>query len=217
MVERYVRLSARTAEEGYLQAKSWAGAAGTAIDAALLFGAGPAVIGALDELGPVIVLTPLTGSPVAVGVAAERLARFGASWITVAANAGGEVMGAAVAAVAGAGCRVAVETLPVGLDDAATAALVGSGRGRHISRLAGVAAAAGVHGVLCAWGDLGVIAQVAPKLTRILDSGGGEVRWAEAADRGAGVLVLPDAGALGALGPALGAPIERSGRGRGRR
>jgi orotidine-5'-phosphate decarboxylase len=217
VAERYVRLNARTAEEAYLQAKSWAGAAGTALDAALLFGAGPAVVGALDELGPVIVLTPLTGSPVTVATAAERLARFGASWITVAANAGGEAMRAAVAAVTGAGCRVAVETLPGGLDDAAAAALVGSARGRHVSRLAAAAAAAGVDGVLCAWGDLGVVAQVAPQLTRILDSSGQVVRWSEAVARGAGVLVFADAAALGALGPADGSQAEPSERGRRRR
>lgn len=217
MVERYVRLDARTAEEAYLQAKSWAGTAGTAIDSALLFGAGPAVIGALDELGPVLVIPPLSGSPAAVGAAAERLARFGASWITVASNAGVEAMGAAVTAVTGAGCRVAVETLPVGIDDAAAAALIGSARGRHVSRLVAAAAGAGVGGVVCAWGDLGVVAQVAPTLTRILDPGDGEVRWAEAVDRGAGVLVLPNAAALAALGAALGDDAKPAGRTRGRR
>ncbi|HAX82046.1 MAG TPA: hypothetical protein DCY40_05730 [Actinobacteria bacterium] len=217
MVESYVRLDARTAEEGYLQAKSWAGAAGAAIDSALLFGVGPAVIGALDELGPVLVIPPLSGSPAAVGAAAERLARFGASWITVASNSGVEAMRAAVAAVAGAGCRVAVETLPVGIDDAAAAALVGSARGRHVSRLVAAGAGAGVDGVVCAWGDLGVVAQVAPGLIRILDPGDGEARWADAVARGAGVLVLPDAAALHALGPARGEEARPSGRSRRRR
>jgi hypothetical protein len=207
-VERYIRLEARSAEEGYLQAKTWAGAAGTAIDAALLLGVGPAVVAALDDLGPVLVLAPLSGSAGAVGGAAERLVRLGASWITVAATAGVGAMQAAVAAAGAAGCRVCAETLPVGLSDAAAAALLGGARGKHVSRLATAAATAGVDGILCSWGDLGVVAQVAPQLVRILDPGGETVQWAQAAGRGAGVLVLPDPSSLSAVDGEGGAEAE---------
>jgi hypothetical protein len=216
MVERYVRLDARGAEEAYLQAKSWAGSAGSAIDAGLLFGVGPAVVAALDELGPVFVLAPISGPPRTVGAAVERLVRLGASWVTVAATAGGPALQAAVEAAGTAGCRVAVETVPVGIDTAAAAALFGGPRGKQVSRLAALGAGTGVAGVVCSWGDLGVVAQVAPDLTRILDSGGEAVRWGEAAARGAGVLVLPDAALLTQCGdggdPSADPPGERAGR-----
>ena len=192
----YVRLSGRTAEEAYLTAKGLRHAAGFAVDIDLVTGIGPAVVSALDELGPVMVLAALLGAPGQMAAAAGRLARLGASWITVAAVAGGEAMAAAVEAVSGMGCGVAAATLPAGLEAAEVAALTGATRGRLVSRLAAAAVAAGATGVVACTADLGVIAQVAPDAVGIVDAGDAPEEWAEAERRGAGVLVLPGPHAL---------------------
>jgi hypothetical protein len=118
-VEVYLRLSGRSAEEAYVQAKEIAGGVGLAVDVDLVSGIGPALVSALDELGPVMVLAALSGPPGQVGVAAGRIARLGASWLTVSALAGPAAVEAAVAAVAGTGCGVAVSTVPPGVDSAA--------------------------------------------------------------------------------------------------
>jgi len=139
----YVRLSARSAEEAFRSARGVGGGAGFALDADLVTGLGAALVGALDELGPVMVVAAVSGAPEVVGTTAARLARLGAVWVTVAAAAGAEATRAAVDAVAGTGCGIVVHTLGVGLDEAAVGTLTGSTRGRMVSRLAASAAGAG--------------------------------------------------------------------------
>jgi len=212
----YVRLSARSAEEAFRSARGIGGGAGFALDADLVTGLGAALVGALDELGPVMVVAAVSGAPEVVGTTAARLARLGAVWVTVAAAAGAEATRAAVDAVAGTGCGIVVHTLGVGLDEAAVGTLTGSTRGRMVSRLAASAAGAGAAAVICSVPDLGVVAQVAPDLVRIVDAGGDPDEWREASRRGAGVLVLPDPAALRGFRAASDAPGDPRGHGRRR-
>jgi len=199
-VDLFVRLSGRSAEEAFVAARGIGSAAGFAVDVDLVTGIGPALVSALDELGPVLVLAALVGPAPAVGAAAGRLARLGASWVTVSAMGGAAPVAAAVAAVSGTGCGIAATTLATGLEPAEVASLTGSTRGRLVSRLAEVAAGAGATGIIGTSADLGVLAQVAPEVIRIVDAGPGAAEWAEAERRGAGVLVLPDPEALGRFG-----------------
>ena len=189
-VEAFVRVTGVSAEEAVRRARTWSGRAGSAVDAALLIEAGPAVIAALDETGPVFALLPLSGSPATVGRAAARLARYGASWVTVAATAGSGAIKAAVSAVAGTGARVVVETLPIGANDAAATAIAAMSRGKLVSRLAALAASAEAAAVLCAVSDLGVVAQVAPGLVAVADGITDVAGLSEAGKRGAAVVVL---------------------------
>lgn len=208
----YVRLSTRSAEEAFASARTIGGDAGFAVDADLVTGVGPAIVSALDGLGPVFVAAVVSGSPTIVGATISRLARLGATWVTVAGSAGPQAVAAAVAGVAGTGCSVAVHTIPIGLDDATVATLTGSTRGKQVSRLAAVAAASGAKGVICAVPDLGVVAQVAPGLARIVD---GDV-WQEASRRGAEVLLLPSPAALAAFLAESDAPRQTRSRTRRR-
>jgi orotidine-5'-phosphate decarboxylase len=216
-VEVYVRLSGRTAEEAFLAAREIGGAAGFAIDVDLVAGIGPALVSALDELGPVMVLGGLSGPPPLVAAAAGRLARLGASWVTVSALAGATAVAAAVEAVAGTGCGIAAATLSVGLDATEVTSLTGTSRGRLVSRLAAAAAGAGATGIVGSLADLGVIAQVAPGTIGIVDAGPEAAEWAEASRRGAGVVVLPGPGSLRAFAAGGGATAAASQKPRRRR
>ena len=203
-----MRVSGVSAEEAVRRARTWSGRAGCAVDAAVLIEAGPAVIAALDETGPVLALMPLSGSPATVARAAARLARYGASWVTVAATAGSGAIKAAVKAVAGTGARVVVETLPIGANDAAATAIAAMSRGKLVSRLAVLAASADAAGVLCAVSDLGVVAQVAPGLVAVADGITDVAGLREAVKRGAAVVVLDGPEPLEAIED--GAPRRRT-------
>lgn len=191
-MELFVRISGRTAEEAFVSARAVGGAAGFAIDVDLVAGIGPALVSALDELGPVMVLASLSGPAPAVGAAAGRLARLGASWVTVSALGGAAAVAGATAAVSGTGCAIAATTLAAGMTPAEVASLTGSTRGHLVSRLTAIAAGAGARGIIGTAADLGVIVQVAPEMVGIVDGGSDAKEWAEAQRRGAAVLVLPD-------------------------
>lgn len=188
--ERYLRLGGSSAEGAVLAARAAGPGVGFAVDADLLAAVGPAVVSALDEVGPVLVGSALSGTPPVVGAAAARFGRLGASWITVASLAGAEAVRSAVAGVAGTGCRVVVETMGTTLGDAEVSALTGVARGRLVSRLAAMAAGAGAAGVWCALPDLGVVAQVAPDLVRVCPVGDDADEAGEAERRGAALLVV---------------------------
>lgn len=197
--EIFVRVSVAGAGEAIRAARDWSGRAGCAVDASLLIEAGPAIVAALDETAPpVLVLMPLSGPATAVGRAAIRLARYGASWVTVTGTVGAAGIKAAVAAAAGSGARVAVETLPASVDEAAATALAAMSRGKLVSRIASLAAANGASGVVGSVGDLGVFAQVAPGLIAIADGVGSATRLAEARRRGAGAVIVDGTDFLGA-------------------
>ncbi len=190
-LEIFVRITATGAADAIRAAREWSGRAGCAVDAALLIEAGPAIVAALDETAPpVFVLMPLSGPPAAVGRATVRLARYGAAWVTVTGTAGAAGIRSAVAAVAGSGARVAVETLPASADDAVATALAAMSRGKLVSRIASLAADSGASGIMGAVADLGVFAQVAPGLTGIADGVGSVTRLTEARRRHAGVVIV---------------------------
>ena len=210
--EFFVRIDATGAGDALRAARGWAGRAGCAVDAALLVEAGPAIVAALEETAPpVFVVMPMSGPPGAVGRAALRLARYGAAWVAVAGTIGAAGIRQAVAAVAGTGARIAVETLATQADDAAATALAAMSRGKLVSRIAGVAAEAGAAGVVGAVGDLGVFAQVAPGLVGIADGVGSATRLTEARRRHAGAVILDTPDLLGSGDDAVGSRRSRSG------
>jgi orotidine-5'-phosphate decarboxylase len=210
--EFFVRVTAAGAVDALRTARGWAGRAGSAVDAALLIEAGPAVVAALDEVAPpVFVAMPLSGPPASVGRAAARLARYGAAWVAVSGTIGVAGIRQAVAAVAGTGARIAVVTLATHLDDAGATALAAMSRGKLVSRIAGLAAEAGAAGVVGAVGDLGVFAQVVPGLVGIADGVGSATRLTEARRRQAGAVIIDTPDLLGAPDDAAGSRRSRSG------
>ena len=165
MTALWAVLPTRSAEAAVRTATACSGRCGVVVTAALLAGPGPSVVAALARVAPVIVLAGLHGEPADAAMAARRLVEYGAARVSVQAVDGAETMAAVTEAVGGD--RVLAVTLRPGLDDAGVAgARLGDSRGRVVSRLAATAAAAGVGGVLCTIGDLGVVHQVAPHLER---------------------------------------------------
>lgn len=139
----------------------------------LLMGPGPATIGAIAQLGkPVFADAKLHDIPNTVEAAAEALGRMGARWVTVHASGGETQLRAAAAGLhRGAGERpvgVLAVTVLTSLDDADLARVgVQSTAGKQTSRLAKLAAAAGVEGVICSPKELGVVESVAPDLVKV--------------------------------------------------
>ncbi|HEY7703628.1 MAG TPA: orotidine-5'-phosphate decarboxylase [Acidimicrobiia bacterium] len=172
----------------------------------LLAGPGPAVIGAVRELGlPVFVDAKLHDIPNTVEAAASRLGAYGARWLTVHASGGGPMIEAATRGLArgadGHEAGILAVTVLTSLDAADLAQTGVSGSpGSQVARLARLAASAGAEGVVCAVRELGDVAQVAPGLTRFTPGvrpagadAGDQARVAtpeEAARRGADYVVV---------------------------
>lgn len=119
----------------------------------LFTAAGPDVVRALRELGHEVFLDlKLHDIPNTVRGAARSAAGLGASLLTVHASGGGEMMRAAVEG-AGDSCGVLAVTILTSFDAAGVAAAWGRGGElsveAEVERLAGMAAAAGVHGIVC--------------------------------------------------------------------
>lgn len=122
---------------------------------------GPDVVRALRELGHEVFLDlKLHDIPNTVRSAARSVARLGASLVTVHAS-GGEAMVRAAVEGAGDSCGVLAVTILTSLD----AKTVASAWGRsdtlaidgEVVRLAGVAAAAGAHGIVCSGHEAGLV------------------------------------------------------------
>lgn len=179
----------RSAEEAVRGAESFIGRFGVVVTPGLLAGPGPAVVAALAAQAPVIALAGVHGDPGDAALAARRLVDYGASWVTVQAVDGIEVMASVVDAVGGG--HVMALTLRPGLDDAATASSrLGDSRGRVVSRLAASAAECGVGAVLCTRADLGVVGQVADGLGRFSWGVSTPEACADALARGASGVIL---------------------------
>jgi len=188
-------LPGRSAEDAVRSAIA-VGTSGFAVGQDLLAGPGPAVISGLN--GDVLVLAGLHGAAAAAAAAARRLRGYGATWVTVQAIDGPGL----VEAIAATGVGVVASTMRHGQDDAEAAKVAGRTRGKVVSRLAGVAVAAGAGGVLCDLSDLGVVADVAPGASRFVWVDTPE-EAVEAAGRGASYLIV-DAAAVPAVDAALG-------------
>ena len=135
-------------------------------------GPGPALIADLRELGrPIFVDAKLHDIPNTVAAAAKQLGSAGARWVTVHASGGASMMEAAAAGlVDGAGTEEAgilAVTVLTSLDDLADLGVEDSISGQ-VERLARLASAAGVEGVVCSAREIQVCAVAAPDLIRVV-------------------------------------------------
>jgi orotidine-5'-phosphate decarboxylase len=186
-----VRLPGRSAEEAARAAQAAPGVGGYAVGPDLLAGPGAAAVGALSRIGSVAVLWAAHGDAGDVAAVCDGLAGYGARWVAVHASAGREAMAAGVAALAPTDTEVVAWTLDGGLDDSRVVGLgLGRSRGRVVSRLAAAAGEAGVTAIACTISDLGVVAQVAPGMTRIAIGATEPGDAGEALERGADLVVV---------------------------
>ena len=121
---------------------------------------GPAVVRAMRaERREVFLDLKLHDIPNTVRGAARSAAATGATLLTVHASGGRAMVEAAVEG-AGAKCRVLAVTVLTSLDGAALGAAWGrpvGDVGAEVVRLAGIAAEAGAHGVVCSGAEAGVV------------------------------------------------------------
>lgn len=146
--------------------------AGFKIGLGLLHGPGPGTIGTLADLGkPVFADAKLHDIPSQVETAATRLGHWGARWVTSHAGGGAPMLEAAVSGLnAGSGGHGGILAVTVLTSlDAATLAAVGIATtpGKLVSRMARVADKTGCEGVICSPLELGVVAEVAPRLIKV--------------------------------------------------
>jgi orotidine-5'-phosphate decarboxylase len=118
----------------------------------LFTSAGPQIVEALRALGKSVFLDlKLHDIPNTVGQASSRAASLGASLLTVHATGGRAMMEAAIEG-AGEKCGILAVTILTSLDTGAVRQAWGRARldlSREVLRLAGQAADAGAHGVVC--------------------------------------------------------------------
>ncbi len=118
----------------------------------LFTSAGPQIVEALRAMGKSVFLDlKLHDIPNTVAQAADRAATLGASLLTVHASGGSRMLEAAVEA-AGAKCGILAVTILTSFDTSALRNAWGRARldmSREVMRLAGQAAAAGAHGIVC--------------------------------------------------------------------
>lgn len=178
----------------------------------LLMGPGPRLVERLVEVGlPVFCDAKLHDIPHTVERAAAQIGRLGARWVTVHASGGADQLSAAVEGLAGVGADTGVLAVTVLTSlDADALGEIGfeDPPGASVARLAGVAARAGVEGLVCSAVDLGEVGNAAPGLVRVTPG----VRPA-GADRGdqRRVMTPEEAIAAGADLLVIGRPITRAG------
>ncbi len=167
-------LDVPTAEEAVrLAAAVGPHVAGFKVGLELLMGPGPAVVAALAADGAAVFAdAKLHDIPTTVQRAARQLGRLGARWVTVHASGGSAQLEAAVDGLSsGAAGRAAgvlgVTVLTSSGDDTLAEIGVGGTTGKQTARLARLASRSGAEGVICAVKELGVVAEVAPSLTRV--------------------------------------------------
>ncbi len=140
----------------------------------LMMGPGPGVVAAVGKLGqPVFADAKLHDIPNTVHGAARQLGLAGARWVTAHAAGGEAMLEAAVAGLeAGAGARssgILAITVLTSLDEAGLVATgVGSTPGKLTARRARLAEQSGCEGVICSARELGVIADVTPRLLKVV-------------------------------------------------
>ena len=202
-----VALDVPTAEEAVRLAERLAPhVGGFKVGLELLMGPGPAIIGAIRQLGkPVFADAKLADIPNTVEAAARQLAALGARWVSVHAGGGLDMLKAAVAGLMN-GARgnyagILAVTVLTNFDGGALGSVGVAGTvGKQTARLARLAAAAGVEGVVCSVRELGDVGQVASGLLRVtpgIRPAGGDphdqmrvATPAEARKRGADLLVI---------------------------
>ena len=139
----------------------------------LLMGPGPGVIAAIAKLGkPVFADAKLHDIPNTVHRAARQLGQAGARWVTAHAAGGAAMLRAATDGLAlGSGSRVsgvlAITVLTsLGEEDLAPTGVTIS-PGKLTVKRARLAQASGCEGVISSVGELGVVAEVAPRLLKV--------------------------------------------------
>lgn len=139
----------------------------------LLMGPGPATVAAIRQFErPVFVDAKLHDIPNTVNRAARALGAVGARWVTAHAAGGIAMLQAAVEGLAegaaGHDSGILAITALTSLTNADLAATGTNGTvGRHVARMAKLAAEVPTEGVICSVRELGDVAQVAPELLRI--------------------------------------------------
>ena len=131
------------------------------IGSELFTGSGPGIVREVQDRGADVFLDlKFHDIPNTVRGAVQSAVSLGVRLLTVHASGGAGMLGAAAAAAAGSGCQVLAVTVLTSLD----APAVGEAWGRQIGdlrsevlRLAGLAAEAGVHGVVCSGHEAGMI------------------------------------------------------------
>lgn len=168
-----VALDLPTAEEAVRLAEAVAPhVGGFKVGLGLLHGPGPGTINAVAALGkPVFADAKLHDIPSQVEAAATRLGALGARWVTIHAGGGSAMIEAAVRGLrrgSGGGAGILAVTVLTSLDEAALAAIgFTMSPGKLVSRLAKLADRSGAEGVVCSPAELGVVAAVAPHLTKV--------------------------------------------------
>lgn len=137
----------------------------------LMMGPGPGVVAAVGELGlPVFADAKLHDIPNTVAGACRQLGRYGARWVTVHASGAKSMLEAAVESLGSTNPAGGVLAITVLTSlEATDLARVGIIRtpGKQVSKLAAIANEAGVEGVVCPVGELHVVTQIAPGLTKV--------------------------------------------------
>ncbi|MPZ51572.1 MAG: orotidine-5'-phosphate decarboxylase [Acidimicrobiia bacterium] len=140
----------------------------------LIMGVGPAMVGAIADLGlPVFADAKLHDIPNTVERAARHLGSVGARWVTVHGSGGREMVAAAEEGLASStGDRpggILVVTVLTSIDSTRLASVgMGSSVGKQVARLSRIANEVGVEGVVCSVREVGDVAQVAPDLVRVV-------------------------------------------------
>lgn len=171
----------------------------------LLLGPGPATIAAIRHLGkPIFADAKLHDIPNTVGSAARQLGRLGARYVTAHAAGGKSMLEAAGAGLedgaAGNSAGVLAITVLTSIDEE-TFSMIGfrGSLGEQVARMTRLGKEAGCEGVVCGVKQLGVVAQVAPHLTKVTpgirnhgstDDQRQSGNAAEAAAKGADIIVV---------------------------
>lgn len=139
----------------------------------LLHGPGPGTVAAVASLGkPVFADAKLHDVPSQVEAAAARLGAVGARWVSAHATGGTEMLAGAVAGASRGSsgrCGVLGITVLTSLDEAALVEMgIDLSPGRLVSKLARLVDRAGCEGVVCSSLELGVIANVADRLLKVV-------------------------------------------------
>jgi orotidine-5'-phosphate decarboxylase len=168
-----VALDVPTAEDAVRLARDVAPhVGGFKVGLGLLHGPGPGTVAALAALGkPVFADAKLHDIPSQVERAARQLGKVGARWVTAHAAGSAAMLEAAAAGLddGNPGAGVLGVTVLTSLDAAALASVgIAASPGKLVSRMARVAAAAGCEGVVCSPMELGVVADVAPELLKVI-------------------------------------------------
>ncbi|HJS71968.1 MAG TPA: orotidine-5'-phosphate decarboxylase [Acidimicrobiia bacterium] len=130
----------------------------------LLMASGPVAIASIGDLGrPVFVDAKLHDIPNTVERAAARIRAAGARWVTIHASGGKEMAQAAVSGMQGEGVLAVTMLTSLGEEDLAGIG-VNTGLTEYVTGMAGLAAAAGVEGVVCSPGEIREVKSAQPGL-----------------------------------------------------